>query len=104
MPQVAFNTGLAFSKDGFRFEWQSFWESKQYYQTVEVEDPGAFATPNRTNDFWSHNVNMSYEVTDALKFRLGVRNLTNERPFVTEAAYPVSAVGRSFFFGFTANY
>lgn len=53
---------------------------------------------------WSHDLNMSYELNNKFKLRAGVNNLTDERPFRAEAAYPVSAAGRSFFFGVTAKY
>ncbi len=104
-PKVAFNTGLAWAKDGLRVEWESFWQSKQYYQGVDDFDADiAFAQPNRTKSFWSHDLNFSYELNEQLKFRAGVNNLTNERPFVSEAAYPISPIGRSYFMGITAKY
>ena len=34
----------------------------------------------------------------------GITNLTNERPYAAEAAYPVSARGRSFFLGARARF
>lgn len=103
-PEVAFSTGLAWDKDGFRIEWETFWQSKQYYQTVEVEDPSGFAEPNRDPAFWSHDLNLSFELNDKFTIRGGVNNLTDERPFKAEAAYPISAVGRNFFVGVTAKY
>jgi outer membrane receptor protein involved in Fe transport len=103
-PEVAFNTGLAWDKDGFRIEWESFWQSKQYYQGVDVEDPSGFAEPNRDPAFWSHDLNISYELNDQFTLRGGVNNLTDERPFKAEAAYPVSAVGRNYFIGVNVKY
>jgi iron complex outermembrane recepter protein len=103
-PEVAFNTGLAWEIGPARIEWESFWQSKQYYQGIDVEDPGGFAEPNRDDDFWSHDLNFAYDVTEALTFRAGVNNLTDERPFAAEAAYPISAIGRNYFIGFRAKY
>ena len=103
-PKLAFNTGLAWEVGKLRAEWESFWQSKQYYQTIEVEDPSGFAEPNRDGNFWSHDLNFAYDVTEVLTFRFGVNNLTDERPFKAEAAYPVSAVGRNYFLGFRAKY
>ncbi len=104
-PEWAFNTSVAVTYDALRVEWQSFWQSAQFFQGVEVEDGDtAFARPNRTRPFWSHNLSMRYEVTDNFTMRAGINNLTNERPFASEAAYPVSARGRAFFLGATANF
>jgi outer membrane receptor protein involved in Fe transport len=103
-PEVAFNTGLAWDKDGFRIEWESFWQSKQFYQGIDVEDPSGFAEPNRDPAFWSHDLNVSYELNDQFTIRGGINNLTDERPFRAEAAYPISAVGRNFFIGFGAKF
>lgn len=104
-PEWAFSTGVAITTGPARFEWQTFWQSAQFFQGVEVEDGDAgFARPNRSPAQWSHNLSMRYEVSDAFTVRAGVNNLTNERPFAAEAAYPVSARGRSYFLGVTANF
>lgn len=103
-PKVAFSTGLAWDKDGFRIEWETFWQSKQYYQTIEAEDPSGFAEPNRDPAFWSHDLNLSFDVNDKFTLRGGINNLTDKRPFKAEAAYPISAIGRNYFVGVTAKY
>jgi iron complex outermembrane recepter protein len=103
-PKLAFNTGVTWEKDGFRLTWESFWQSKQYYQGIDSEDPSGFAAPNRDPNFWSHDLNMSYEINDQFTIRGGINNLTDERPFKAEAAYPISAVGRSYFIGINAKY
>ena len=104
VPEWAFSTGLALTFGDLRAEWQSFWQSGQFYQGIEVEDANtAFARPNRDDSFWSHNLSFQWEVTEAFTARFGVQNLTDERPFAAEAAYPVSARGRSYFIGIRAN-
>lgn len=103
-PEVAFSTGLAWDKDEFRIEWETFWQSKQYYQGIDVEDPTGFAEPNRDGSFWSHDVSVSYKINDDFTIRSGVNNLTDERPFKAEAAYPISAIGRNYFVGVSAKY
>lgn len=103
-PKLAFNTGLAWEIGKLRAEWETFWQSKQFYQGIDVEDPSGFAEPNRDGNFWSHDLNFAYDVTEMLTFRFGVNNLTDERPFKAEAAYPISAIGRNYFLGFRAKY
>ncbi|MBA4747970.1 MAG: TonB-dependent receptor [Sphingopyxis sp.] len=103
-PELAFNTGLAWEIGKLRAEWETFWQSRQFYQGIDVEDPSGFAEPNRDGNFWSHDLNFAYDVTEVLTFRFGVNNLTDERPFAAEAAYPISAIGRNYFIGFRAKY
>lgn len=104
-PEWAFTTGIELTHGPASFEWQSFWQSAQFFQGIEVEDGDTgFARPNRSPAQWSHNLSLRYEVTDDFTLRAGVTNVTNERPFASEAAYPVSARGRSFFLGATANF
>ncbi len=104
-PEWAFVTGIALTRGPARFEWQSFWQSAQFFQGVEVEDGDTgFARPNRSPAQWSHNISLRYDITDDFTLRAGVTNLTDERPYAAEAAYPVSTRGRSFFVGATANF
>ena len=42
-------------------------------------------------------LNVRYAVRVALTLHAGVRNLTAERPFATDAAFPTSARGRMFY-------
>lgn len=105
VPEWAFNTALGVSYDRFRVVWESFWQSEQFFQSAEVEDGNdGFAQPNRADAFWSHDLNFSFDLNDRFSFRAGVNNLTNERPFAAEAAFPVSARGRSYFIGANAKF
>jgi iron complex outermembrane recepter protein len=104
-PEWAFNTGVSAIYGPLRLTWQSFWQSAQFFQGVEVEDGDTgFARPNRSPAHWSHNLSFQYDLNDAFTLRGGIQNLTDERPFASEAAYPVSARGRSFFLGATARF
>ncbi len=55
------------------------------------------------DDMWIHDLSASYQVNDTLSISGGINNLTDEQPFMTNYAYPVSAVGRFAFFGFTVK-
>lgn len=52
---------------------------------------------------WEHEVYLSYDLTDDTSFYVGVNNLFDRKPDVGALAYPVSAVGRSFYFGLKAK-
>lgn len=56
--------------------------------------PAAF-----TDEFYNHNLNGSYLFSDQMTVFGGVNNVTDEQPFATEYAYPVSPVGRAFYLG-----
>jgi iron complex outermembrane recepter protein len=52
-----------------------------------------------TKDFYTHNLSGNYDFSDTVRFYGGISNITNEKPFITERAYPVSPVGRAYFVG-----
>lgn len=52
---------------------------------------------------WEHELFVSYDVDDRLNVYAGVNNLFDTKPDVGGVAYPISAVGRSFFLGAKAK-
>ncbi|BDX08399.1 hypothetical protein [Planctobacterium marinum] len=46
-----------------------------------------------------HDVNFSYQLTDDVMVYGGINNLSDEEPFITAYATPVSVRGRYFFMG-----
>ncbi len=54
--------------------------------------------------FWLHNLAFSLDATDQVTLYGGVNNLTDEGPYLSSSAYPVSGIGRSFFMGVTAKF
>jgi outer membrane receptor protein involved in Fe transport len=50
---------------------------------------------------WIHNLNASYTISDSIDIYGGVRNITQEKPFITRNAFPVSPRGRQIFIGGT---
>jgi len=51
------------------------------------------------DDMWIHDFNGSYAIKDNVNLSFGVRNVTEEEPFITANAYPVSPRGRMFWMG-----
>ena len=80
--------------------WQSLYQDSQALNDVEIETaildfgPAGFA-----DEFWSHDLSVSWDVNDGLRIFGGVNNVTDEIPFITEIAYPVGPRGRYFFLG-----
>lgn len=52
---------------------------------------------------WEHEMYVSYDVDDRFSIYAGVNNLFDTKPDVGATAYPISAVGRSFFLGAKAK-
>ena len=51
-----------------------------------------------------HDISFNFEMNDTFTIYGGVNNIFNEKPFVTEQAYPVSPVGTFFFLGGKARF
>jgi outer membrane receptor protein involved in Fe transport len=70
-------------------------------RAVEIETAAAqFGPAGITGETWTHNLGASYKFDDlGLEVFGGINNLTDVKPFITERAYPVSPIGRSFFIG-----
>lgn len=52
---------------------------------------------------WEHELFANYNIDERFDIYAGVNNLFDSKPDVGAVAYPVSAVGRSFFMGFKAK-
>jgi outer membrane receptor protein involved in Fe transport len=48
---------------------------------------------------WKHDLSVSYVLNDDTMVYGGVKNLTDEQPFLTENAFPYSPRGTFFFVG-----
>lgn len=55
------------------------------------------------NEKWEHELYISHDVDDRFTLYAGVNNLFDTKPDDGGVAYPISAVGRSFFVGAKAN-
>lgn len=62
-------------------------------------EPGYFWFKER----WEHELFASYNVDEKFDIYAGVNNLFDTKPDIGAVAYPVSAVGRSFFMGIKAK-
>ena len=46
-----------------------------------------------------HDMNARYLVNDSIMVYAGIRNMTDEKPFITQYAFPASSRGRYFYSG-----
>ena len=52
---------------------------------------------------WEHELFISYDIEDRYEIYAGINNLWDTKPDVAGVAYPISAVGRSFYLGVKAK-
>ncbi len=80
-------------------------ESTAVASVIQIEridfefGPAGFAP-----DYWIHNLAFTLEATDNITFYGGINNLTDEVPYLSSSAYPVSGMGRTFFLGLTGRF
>ena len=71
----------------------------QIERIQEEFGPAGFAP-----EYWLHNLAFNLDATDEITFYGGVNNLTDEEPYLSSSAYPVSGIGRTLFLGVTAQF
>lgn len=69
-------------------------------ERVETEFGPAGIAP----EYWLHNLAFNLDATDQITFYGGINNLTDEEPYLSSSAYPVSGIGRTFFLGLTGRF
>lgn len=101
-PEWAVNLFLDWERGPFRLGWQTQYLSEQTELGVEIDELDAlFGEIGNAGDFYRHDLEFGYEHSEELSFYGGVNNVTDEDPFRTQVAYPVSPRGRFFFIGAT---
>ena len=101
-PEWAVNLFLDWERGPFRVGWQTQYLSEQTEVGVEIDELDAlFGEIGNAGDFYRHDLELGYELSEELSFYGGVNNVTDEDPFRTQVAYPVSPRGRFFFIGAT---
>jgi outer membrane receptor protein involved in Fe transport len=99
-PELSGKVALAWQFGNVSAFWTSLYQDSQALQDVEIETAAfQFGPAGFSDDFWSHDLNVSWDMRDNLRIYGGVNNVTDENPFFTEVAYPVGPRGRYFFAG-----
>ncbi len=83
--------------------WQTQFLSRQvlaYEDGAEIETVKAnFGPDGFSDETFVHVLTGAYEFSERFTLYGGVNNVTDEKPFITERAYPVGPRGRYFFAG-----
>jgi outer membrane receptor protein involved in Fe transport len=99
-PELAGNVFLNWTFGNLRVGWQSQFIGEMLYGGIEVETAeGLYGRSVFQEEFWQHDINASYVLNDAIMIYGGIKNLTDEQPFITENAFPASPRGSFYFLG-----
>jgi outer membrane receptor protein involved in Fe transport len=97
---VTYNRGALTLNYGVQYIKSTAVASAIEIERIQTEfGPAGFAP-----DYWIHNLAFNLDATDNFTIYGGINNVTNEIPYLSSSAYPVSGMGRSFFIGVTARY
>lgn len=103
-PELAGNVNLSWSYEGLKMSLQSQYVDEMLLGFLEIQTARSlYGDSVFMDDMWIHDLSFSYDIDDSLQVYGGLNNVTDEKPFITNYAYPVSAVGRYAFFGFNVR-
>ena len=100
-PEWSGRANATYGFGDFNLNYTLSYLGKMALRGVEIETIAAqFGPAGEVGETWMHNLGANYTFADlGLEVFGGVNNLSNVKPFITERAYPVSPIGRSFFLG-----
>ena len=100
-PELAGNIFLNWSIGDLQVGWQSqYLDQMLYGGGLEIETALTLYGPIVLRDeFWIHDINARYQFNDDVLIYGGIKNLSDENPFITNNAYPASPRGTFFFVG-----
>jgi outer membrane receptor protein involved in Fe transport len=98
-----FIVSLATGALGINYKMQYIGE--QALRDVEIETiDSLFGPAGMADETYVHDIAATFDITDRYRVYGGINNIGDERPFITEFAFPVNPIGRFFFLGFDANF
>lgn len=104
-PKWAGNVTGAVSYGPVRLNWQTQYLGKQALRSVEIETVDQiFGPAGIQGNTFIHDISFTYDVHDNVRIYGGVNNVADKQPFITEQAFPVSGIGRSFFLGVSGQF
>ena len=99
-PEVSGNINLGWELGDFRLGWQTQFLDEMLVRFVEVETfQSLYGNAVMQDEFWQHDINARWLYNDQLTIYGGIKNVTDEKPFVTDRGFPASARGQFFFVG-----
>ncbi len=109
-PEWKVNFAATWAVDKFRFQWQTRYIGSMAVQVPSV--PVSSLSPYYTDDYFTHDLRMTYRMNDDVSFRAGVVNFTDKQPPYLPETFTGTGTGSSnydnrgrfFFVGATVSY
>lgn len=99
-PELAGNIFLDWTWRDLTVQWQTQYQDEQLLAFVEIDTVDAlYGDAVLQDEFWQHDIAVSYAFKERLSVYGGIRNVTDEEPFITNFGYPASPRGRYFYLG-----
>jgi outer membrane receptor protein involved in Fe transport len=104
-PEWAGNFTAEWALGPIAVAYQMHYQDEQGLRAVEIETAAINYGPAGIADSVTiHDISVAWDISDRYRLYGGINNFTDEEPFITELAYPVSPVGTFFFLGLEANF
>lgn len=101
-PERAGNVYLSWNYGDINVAFQSQYLGEMLLGNLEIETADTlYGKKVFMDETWIHNISASYTFSDEITLYGGIRNLSEEDPFMTEASFPGSPRGRMIFIGGT---
>ncbi|MEM1403197.1 MAG: TonB-dependent receptor [Pseudomonadota bacterium] len=99
-PELAGNIWLSWYWKDLAVQWQTQYQDEQLLSFVEIDTAETLYGDSVVQDeYWQHDIAATFNVKETLSVYGGVRNITDEEPFITNFGYPASPRGRYFYVG-----
>lgn len=99
-PELTGSLRLRWSRGRFAAGWQSQYLGGMLLRFLEIDTARTLYGDTVFMDrIWIHDLNARYAIGEELTLYGGINNLTEQRPFPTNHAFPASARGRMIFIG-----
>jgi outer membrane receptor protein involved in Fe transport len=104
-PEWAGTFTASVATGAFGVDYKMQYLGEQTLRDVEIETIDTLYGPaGMADETYIHDLAMTFDITDRYRIYGGVNNIGNERPFITEFAFPVNPIGRFFFLGVDADF
>jgi len=104
-PEWAGNFNATLGRGPVQVRYQMQYIGEQALRSVEIETiDSLYGAAGMADATYLHDISVSWNVNDQYQVYGGINNVGDENPFITEFAFPVSPIGRFFFFGLSADF
>jgi outer membrane receptor protein involved in Fe transport len=99
-PEWAANFLATLSAGALGLNYKLQYLDEQALRDVEIETIDAlFGPAGMADETFVHDIAATWDISEQYRLYGGINNIGDERPFITEFAFPVNPIGRFFFVG-----